>query len=62
MLPIPGGGDAFIVVGDVSGKGLKAAMTVSLIIGTLRTLAEYEASPSDLLAGLNRRLYGRHAG
>jgi sigma-B regulation protein RsbU (phosphoserine phosphatase) len=62
VLPIPGGGDAFIVVGDVSGKGLKAAMTVSLIIGTLRTLAEYEASPSDLLVGLNRRLYGRHAG
>jgi hypothetical protein len=55
-------GAAFIVVGDVSGKGLKAAMTVSLIVGTLRTLAEYEATPSDLLAGLNRRLYGRHAG
>jgi hypothetical protein len=61
VLPIADGA-AFIVVGDVSGKGLKAAMTVSLIVGTLRTLAEYEASPSELLAGLNRRLYGRHAG
>jgi hypothetical protein len=61
---IPGlaDGSAFVVVGDVSGKGLKAAMTVSLIVGTLRTLAEYEATPSELLAGLNRRLYGRHAG
>jgi hypothetical protein len=40
VLPIPGGGDAFIVLGDVSGHGLKAAMTVSLLVGTLRTLAE----------------------
>ncbi len=48
-----------IAVGDVSGKGLKAAMIVSLIVGTLRTLAEYTASPGVLLAGLNRRLTGR---
>jgi hypothetical protein len=61
VLPLADG-SAFVVVGDVSGKGLKAAMTVSLIVGTLRTLAEYEATPSELLAGLNRRLYGRHAG
>jgi hypothetical protein len=50
---------AFIVVGDVSGKGLKAAMTVSLIVGTLRTYAEFHSSPAELLAGLNRRLHGR---
>jgi sigma-B regulation protein RsbU (phosphoserine phosphatase) len=61
VLPIPGG-DAFIVVGDVSGKGLKAAMTVSLLVGTLRTLAEYVVSPAEMLAGLNRRLHGRDAG
>jgi phosphoserine phosphatase RsbU/P len=59
VLPIPGGGDAFIVVGDVSGKGLKAAMTVSLLVGTLRTYAEFYTTPTDLLAGLNRRLHGR---
>jgi hypothetical protein len=53
---------AFIVLGDVSGKGLKAAMTVSLIVGTLRTYAEFYSSPADLLAGLNRRLYGRGDG
>ncbi len=47
------------IVGDVSGKGLKAAMTVSLIVGTLRTLAEYETGPAALLTGLNRRLLGR---
>jgi len=62
VLPIPGSGDAFIVVGDVSGKGLQAAMTVSLIVGTLRTLAEYVESPAEILAGINRRLYGRGSG
>jgi sigma-B regulation protein RsbU (phosphoserine phosphatase) len=62
ILPIPGGGDAFIVIGDVSGHGLKAAMTVSLIVGTLRTYAEFYSSPADLLAGVNRRLHGRTAG
>jgi hypothetical protein len=62
VLPIPGSGDAFIVVGDVSGKGLKAAMTVSLIVGTLRAYAESYTSPAQLLAGMNRRLHGRTAG
>jgi Stage II sporulation protein E (SpoIIE) len=52
-------GSALIVVGDVSGKGLKAAMTVSLIVGTLRTLAEYTQRPAEILRGLNRRLIGR---
>jgi len=61
VLPLADG-DAFIVVGDVSGKGLKAAMTVSLIVGTLRTYVEFYTSPADLLSGLNRRLHGRHVG
>jgi hypothetical protein len=52
-------GGALIIVGDVSGKGLKAAMTVSLIVGTLRTLADYTQSPAEILRGLNRRLIGR---
>lgn len=52
-------GSALLVLGDVSGKGLKAAMTVSLIIGTLRTLAEMFEEPAEILAGLNRRLVGR---
>ena len=51
-----------IVVGDVSGKGLKAAMTVSLIVGTLRTLADATRSPAAILTGLNRRLLGRTQG
>jgi len=52
-------GSALIVLGDVSGKGLKAAMTVSLLVGTARTLAEQSSDPAWILTGLNRRLEGR---
>ena len=51
-----------IVAGDVSGKGLRAAMTVSLVVGALRTLAEQDATPVTVLDGLNRRLLGRTQG
>ncbi len=66
IIPL-GGGDThsdgtLIVAGDVSGKGLRAAMTVSLVVGALRTLAEYDPSPAAVLAGLNRRLLGRSQG
>ncbi|MGB9144709.1 MAG: PP2C family protein-serine/threonine phosphatase, partial [Acidobacteriaceae bacterium] len=60
---IPGcDGGATLVVGDVSGKGLKAAMTVALIVGAVRTLAETTNDPAEILAGLNRRLHGRMSG
>lgn len=49
-----------IVVGDVSGKGLKAAMTVSSIIGALRTIPAL--SPTRVLAALNRGLVGQMQG
>jgi hypothetical protein len=52
-------GSAVLILGDVSGKGLKAAMTVSLIVGTVRTLVEATDDPAEILAGLNRRLHGR---
>jgi hypothetical protein len=52
-------GAALVVLGDVSGKGLKAAMTVSLIIGAVRTMVEISQAPAEILAGLNRRLVGR---
>jgi serine phosphatase RsbU (regulator of sigma subunit) len=52
-------GSALLVLGDVSGKGLKAAMTVSLIVGTIRTVADTSDDPSEILSILNRRLYGR---
>ncbi|HTB95781.1 MAG TPA: PP2C family protein-serine/threonine phosphatase [Terracidiphilus sp.] len=51
-----------IVLGDVSGKGLKAAMAVSLIVGAVRMLVETTSSPALILAALNRRLHGRMAG
>ena len=51
-----------IVLGDVSGKGLKAAMAVSLIVGVVHTLAEGMPSPGRLLTLLNRRLNGRLQG
>jgi hypothetical protein len=51
-----------VVLGDVSGKGLKAAMAVSLIVGVVHTLAEDNPSPALLLAQLNRRLNGRLQG
>ena len=53
---------ALVAIGDVSGKGLRAAMAVSLIVGALRTLAEGSTDPAQVLAGLNRRLEGRLGG
>jgi serine phosphatase RsbU (regulator of sigma subunit) len=49
-------GSALIVVGDVSGKGLKAAMTGALAIGALRTLAAEDLGPGLLLERLNRQM------
>jgi len=61
IIPVAGGG-VLAVLGDVSGKGLPAAMNVALIVGALRTLAETTSDPAEILAGLNRRLLARSAG
>jgi Stage II sporulation protein E (SpoIIE) len=61
ILPIKTGG-VLVVIGDVSGKGMPAAMMVSLLVGTVLTLAESTRSPAEILAGLNRRLQGRSHG
>lgn len=61
VIPVANGA-ALVVLGDVSGKGLQAAMTVSLVVGALRTFAETVSSPAELLRGLNRRLHGRGSG
>jgi Stage II sporulation protein E (SpoIIE) len=58
----PAAGCTLIVLGDVSGKGLRAAMAVSLIVGAVRTLAETTSRPAEILAGLSRRLHGRLQG
>jgi Stage II sporulation protein E (SpoIIE) len=61
IIPIANGG-VLITVGDVSGKGMPAAMTVSLLVGTLRTLAHYTQSPSEILAAMNQRMMARSSG
>jgi len=53
-------GSVLIVVGDVSGKGLKAAMTVSTIVGALRN--ESSRQPTEVLVRLNRVLHGQVSG
>jgi phosphoserine phosphatase RsbU/P len=53
-------GSLLVVVGDVSGKGLKAAMTVSTIIGALRGCPVRK--PAEVLAYLNRVLHGQITG
>jgi hypothetical protein len=55
-------GGVLIVIGDVSGKGMPAAMTVSLLVGTIRTLAHYTQSPGEILAAMNMRMLARSAG
>jgi serine phosphatase RsbU (regulator of sigma subunit) len=61
VIPLEGAyaGSTLILLGDVSGKGLKAAMTVSMIVGAARTLARFVPRPAELLADLNQRLFGR---
>ncbi len=52
-----------IVVGDVSGKGLPAAMLVSVLVGAIRAQAAHSTDPAGLLRSLNDRLMGRvHGG
>jgi serine phosphatase RsbU (regulator of sigma subunit) len=55
-------GSTLVLMGDVSGKGLKAALVVALIVGAVRALAETTASPAEILAGINRRVCGRLQG
>ena len=51
-----GGGAPMVVVGDVSGKGLKAAMTSTLALGGLQALAKENLGPAAVLTRLNRQL------
>lgn len=49
-----------VILGDVSGKGLDAAMLVAVILGSLAN--ETHRSPASLLEYLNRAVMGRTAG
>jgi phosphoserine phosphatase RsbU/P len=61
ILPTSEGG-MLVVVGDVAGKGLPAAMLVSVLVGAIRGVAEYTCDPAELLSNLNDRLLGRGGG
>jgi hypothetical protein len=61
ILPCADGG-VLAVIGDVSGKGIPAAMMVSLLVGAVRTEAQHTESPAKLLAMLNTRTVGRSQG
>jgi phosphoserine phosphatase RsbU/P len=45
-----------LYVGDVSGKGLPAAMYAALAVGTIRGVHKTGLSPAQVLSTLNRRL------
>ena len=51
-----GDGGLLVVIGDVAGKGLQAAMNVSMLVGALRRMTD--KSPARILESLNRVLTG----
>lgn len=55
-------GGLLVVIGDVSGKGVTAAMLVSVLVGAIRNQAESNFDPPSMLATLNRRMSGRSGG
>jgi len=61
ILPI-GNNGLLIVLGDVAGKGLPAAMLVSMLVGSIRVLAEDTHNPALILRKLHDRLMGRTRG
>ena len=62
VIPLSGS-QTLVVIGDVSGKGLGAAMIVSMLIGMLRTLSGLTADPSQILVELNSMLFAhKHSG
>ena len=50
---------AFIVVGDVSGKGAPAALYAALVSGILRSMAPGEPTPAQMLNAVNHSLNQR---
>ena len=61
VIPLDGG-QTLVVVGDVSGKGLSAAMIVSMLIGMLHTISRISRDPAQILIELNNRLFERRHG
>jgi len=59
IIPNASDGSVLIIAGDVAGKGLKAGMTVALIVGAIQTEARHTCDPLTLLTMLNDRLCDR---
>ncbi len=59
---IPDDADGLFVVGDVSGKGIPAALLQSSAHSLLRTLARETVNPSELLTRVSREIYAENAG
>jgi hypothetical protein len=59
MIPYTTDGSLLIVAGDVAGKGLKAGMLVALLVGAIRTAAQFVPDPPAVLSALNLLLIGR---
>jgi serine phosphatase RsbU (regulator of sigma subunit) len=55
-------GRSLVIIGDVSGKGLSAAMIVSMMVGMLGTITAFTEEPAAILGELNRRLCARAHG
>jgi hypothetical protein len=55
-------GSTIVALGDVSGKGLKAAMNVAMIVGVMRAQASTTSSPAKILNALNLCMAGRMRG
>jgi hypothetical protein len=62
VIPL-GDSQTLVVIGDVSGKGLSAAMIVSMLIGMLRAISSISRDPSQILTDLNSMLFEhKHSG
>ncbi len=55
-------GSLLVIVGDVSGKGLDAAMLVAVVLGALANETHRNPFPASLLASLNKAVMGRTGG
>jgi hypothetical protein len=55
-------GSLCIVIGDVSGKGIGAAMLVAVLVGAARTRAAQDFDPIAMLQTLDERLNGHSGG
>ena len=59
VIPETADGGTLVVVGDVEGKGLHAGMLAALLVGAVRTAAEFTTSPARILEVLNDSLQNR---